>query len=80
MNRYPATHFDVCDDEESIQLHKRTIDEELLKKKPRDSVLRPLLKATFTERRMFIQNQASSVAETLQRYPALFRAAIVSQK
>ena len=61
-----------------MDMHQRSITEELLKKKPRDNVLRPLSKATFSQRRMFIQNKAVSVTQILEKYPLLHCSAIVS--
>ena len=61
-----------------MDMHQRSITEELSKKKPRDTVLRPLSKATFSQRRMFIQNEAVSVTQILEKYPLLHRSAIVS--
>ena len=54
------------------------IDTELGKAKPRESVLLPLMKSTYGERRIFILNEATSVAIILTNYPALSCPAIVS--
>lgn len=52
--------------------------EEMKKAKPRDVVLLPLMKSTFQERRIFIQNEAGTVSEIIQAYPTLSRPAVVS--
>ena len=49
------------------------------KAKPRDSLLLPLMKSTYHDRRIFIQNDAATVSEILDSYPALRRPAVVSQ-
>ena len=54
-----------------MEEHKKVIDTELGKAKPRESVLLPLMKSTYGERRMFILNEATSVAIILTNYPAL---------
>ena len=68
----------MIDDEESIELHKKAIVEELSKAKPQDSVLRPLMKSTYSERRMFVQNEAVSVKEIIEKCPALCHPLVVS--
>lgn len=52
--------------------------EEMKKSKPRDAILLPVMKSTFQDRRIFIQNDAKSVRESLEVYPALNRPAVVS--
>ena len=58
------------DDPRSIREHTKAMHEEMKKSKPRDSLLLPLMKITFQDRCMFIQNDASTVAEILEHYPA----------
>ena len=45
--------------------------EEMKKPKPRDSLLLPLMKKTFQDRRIFIQNDVSAVLDILEHYPVL---------
>lgn len=68
----------TSDDVRSIQEHNKALHEELSKAKPRDPVILPLMKSTFSERRIYRQNDAISVKETLDVYPALRRPAVVS--
>ena len=49
----------------SVAEHAKALNEEMKKPKPRDSVLLPLMKHTFHDRRIFVQNDASSVTEIL---------------
>ena len=76
--RYPIRNVGCTDDPDSIELHKRALSEELSKSKPRESVLRTLMKSTYNQRRAFVQNDACSVKEILKYYPALYRPAVVS--
>ena len=69
--RYPCTFNDNTDDIASIGLHKIRILEEMDKSKPNDSVFIPLMKSTFSERRMYIQTEATCVREILVEYPPL---------
>ena len=48
------------------------------KTKPRDQLLLPLMKSTFTIRRDYVQNEANSVKDILEKYPALNRPAVVN--
>ena len=65
------------EDELTLNQHKAAIVNELSKSKPRDTVLLPLMRSTFGERRMFILNEATSVQSILSVYPILHRPAIV---
>ena len=77
LKRYPVTSFKstLFDDAASIQSHLKTINEEL---KKRDQLLLPLMKSTFTIRRDYVQNEANSVKDILEKYPALNRPAVVN--
>ena len=66
------------EDPRSVMEHNKAMHEEMKKPKPRDSLLLPLMKKTFHDRCIFIQNDASSVSEILEHYPALARPGIVS--
>ena len=77
--RYPVRVYESeCDDQVSIAEHNKALSEEMKKAKPRDSLLFPLMKKTFNSKRLFIQNDASTVAEILDQYPSLVRPAAVS--
>ena len=81
LRRYPVNaggSARVPEDADSVEEHKKAVATELKKAKPRDSVLLPLMKSTYSERRMFALNEAASVAVILKTYPALSRPAIVS--
>ena len=58
--------------------HNKARHEEMKKPKPRDSLLLPLMKKTFQDRCIFIQNDASAVSDILEHYPALGRPVVVS--
>ena len=80
IRRYPVQSNASLPDEDpqSIESHKKAIEDELAKAKPRDTVLLPLLKLTYSERRMYIQEVAASVSDILESYKALSRPAVVS--
>ena len=77
LRRYPVGIRSGLDDCSSIEQHKKALTNELAKSKPRDSVLLPLMKSTYNERRMYILNEAISVGNILEKYPALSRIAVV---
>ena len=67
--RYPvrvmeSTSNDAC----SIQEHNKALQEELRKAKPRDPVILPLMKSTFSEWRIYMHNDVTMVKETLNVY------------
>ena len=61
-----------------VSSNLKAICNELSKAKPRDSVLLPLMKSTYGERRIFIVNMDNSVNRTLEKFSALRRPAVVS--
>ena len=76
--RYPVRVQDsISEDPRSVTEHNKALHEEMKKAKPRDTVMLPLMKNTYRDRRTFIQNDASTVAEILEHYPALVRPAVV---
>ena len=80
LRRYPTTNHIFSsdpDNAESIEKHMKAIGSELAKAKPRDTVLLPLMKSTFANRRLFVLNDADSVNAILEEYPALSRPAVV---
>ena len=56
LRRYPVNSDSTLDSEkpETMDQHNNAITAELKKAKPRDSVLLPLLKSTYGERRIFV--------------------------
>ena len=80
LRRYPvsATTIPVVEDASDIDQHENAIKEEMKKKKPRDTVLLPLMKSTYHRRRMFVLNEAVSVSAILEKYPVLSHQTVVS--
>lgn len=78
LRRYPVGVDVSVEDQDSLDVHRKALSDELAKSKPRDSVLLPLCKSTYHERRLFIQNEATSVKQIIEKYPALSRRSIVS--
>ena len=81
LRRYPVSNSistNTHENAESLELHKKAMGTKLAKAKPRDSVLLPLMRSTYGERRVFILNEATSVQAILQTHRALSRPAIVS--
>ena len=79
--RYPihiGSQDDTEEDEESCERHFKAISKELEKAKPRDTVLLPLMKLTYSSRRAFVENEAKSVRDIFLKFPALKRPANVS--
>lgn len=78
LRRYPIVRSDAnFENEESIEQHKKALEKELGKNKPRDSVLSTLMKSTFAERRLLVLDETNSVDDILKAYPALKRPTIV---
>ena len=77
VRRYSLSSYELGDSA-TIDRHKKAISDEIGKGRPRDTLLLPLLKTTFGERRMYIMNEATCVKDILTKYPALSRGAIVS--
>ena len=76
---YPVRVQDyVPEDSHSVAEHSKALNEEMKKPNPRDSVLLPLMKHTFHDLRILFQNNASSVTEILDIYPALARPAVMT--
>lgn len=65
-------------DPSTVQVHLKGIEEGLKRSKPRESVLLPLFRSMFGERRMFVLNDASSMKEIKECYPGLTIHAVVS--
>lgn len=77
LRRYPVGVELSVKDLDSLEVHKKAIADELAKQKPRDSVLLPLYKSIYHERRIYIQNEATCVKQITEKYPALRRLSIV---
>ena len=69
----------ISDDPRSTAEHTKAMIEEMKKSKPRDSVVLPLMKSTFPDRRLFVQNDAGNVTEILESYPAFSRPAVINK-
>ena len=69
LRRYPVNSDCSVDSDnaESLEQHNNAISTELKKAKPRDSIS---LKSTYGERHIFVLNEAESVCNILERYPA----------
>ena len=80
LQRYPVKVNARCvDDEQCIDRHLKAIKEEMEKARPRDTLLLPLMKSTFSTRRSMIQfEEDKCVLDILKEYPPLSRPAVVS--
>lgn len=80
MKRYPPRlHNDTREDNETTAQHLAAMVSEMGKKKPREIVLLPLLRRTYSARRDFITStERCGVAEILKEYPGLQIPAAVS--
>ena len=79
LRRYPlsSTTSPLILDPESLAKHEQAMKAELSKSKPRDTILLPLMKSTYHNRRIFILNEVASI---LVKYPVFScSAAAVSQ-
>ena len=67
LRRYPVTNLVEIEEDnpDTLERHKKGIDNEIEKTKPRDIVLLPLMRSTYGERRMYILHDATSVRDTL---------------
>ncbi len=83
LRRYPVNTLSAAEENaaeenaDTLERHNKAITIELGKAKPRDSVLLPLMRSTYGERRMFILNEATSVGTILTKHPALCRLSVV---
>ena len=59
------------EDHASIQVHLKGIEEELKRADSQDTVLLPFFRSTFGERRLFVLNDATSMKEIQDCYPAI---------
>lgn len=72
LNRYPisSTSLDTVtqDDPETLEQHKKAMSKELDKARPRDAILLQLMKSTYTNRRMFILDDSSSIQQGILHF------------
>ena len=80
LMRYPIkSQQGVLDDPQSVQGHLKALETELKKAKPRESIVLPLMKSTFSSRREWILDTEETIDSALKKYPALSRPAVVSK-
>ena len=77
VRRYPVSSYELSD-AAMMERYVKAISDEISKGRPRDTLLLPLLKSTFGDRRMFVMNDATCVGDVLTVHPALSRTAVVS--
>ncbi len=71
LRRYKFHNSDVIEDPASVTKHIAAIEEEMKKSKPRKSLILPLMKKTFCDRWEFVQHDAISVKDVIEKFPAL---------
>ena len=69
----------VLDDPQSLQGHLKALETELKKAKPRQSIVLPLMKSTFSSRHKWILDTEVTIDSALKKYPALSRPSVVSK-
>ena len=77
-DRYPPLALSDVSDEATNSRNKEALDKELSKKKPIKFTILELMELTYGCRRDYVVNEARSVHEILEKYPALSRPDIVS--
>ena len=70
VNRYPPVNEAEMLDEDVYQKHLKTLNNELEKSKPKKDVLIDLMAVTYSNRRTYILEQAESVQEIIEKFPA----------
>ncbi len=81
LRRYPIgiTTCRLQEDIGSLDEHQKALSIEMAKAKPRDTVILPLMKSTYSKRRMFIEAEAGCVQDVMKEcHSALKRPAVVS--
>ena len=75
IRRYPITisRSGTNPDQETINQHTKAIANEMTKGKPRERILIPLMKSTFSACWLYVTKDATSIEEILKKYPALKR-------
>lgn len=85
LSRYPVTSalagnlVEVAEDSRSLEEHIKAMKEEMSKQRPRSSLLAPLMKSTYKDRRNFILYDIVPVATVIDKYPALSQPAMVNK-
>ena len=79
LHRYPIKfHGSDIEDPASVTKHIAAIEAEMKKAKPRESLILPLMKKTFHNRWEYIQHEANSARDIIEKFPALKFSAVVS--
>ena len=73
VNRYPPVNEAEMLDEDVYQRHLKALNNELEKSKPRKDVLVDLMTVTYSNRRTYILEQAESVQEIIEKFPAFLK-------
>ena len=76
-NQYPPIDPLGASDETTYERHMIALDNELKKDKPRKDIVAELMRGTFVQRREFVLNSATSVADILKKYGGLTMADVV---
>lgn len=80
LRRYPSAVAELQGqvNKETAEEHCKLMNAEAAKKRPRCSIIRPLMKVTYVTRSLYIQTEANSVKEILETYAALELPSVVS--
>ena len=85
LSRYPVTSalagnlVEVAEDSRSLEEHIKAMKDEMSRQRPRNSLLAPLMKSTYKDRRNYILYEIVPVATVIEKYPALSQPAMVSK-
>ena len=77
FDRYPPLNPSEVSDDSTQERHLKALDQEMKKEKPRVAVLLELMELTFSHRREYVLNVASSVEDILKKFPALCQPDVV---
>ena len=75
--RYPPINTDSSVEPTLEKRNLEALSKETGKPKPRKEVVLPLMKSCFFSRRQYVMNDAQSVIEILEKYPALKMPSVV---
>ena len=78
LHRHPLKMAKPTEDDDSCEKHLKALESEMNKEKPRDSILLPLMKSTFTIRISTMQDEDCTVSEVVSTYGALSHPSVVS--
>nr|XP_037286315.1 uncharacterized protein LOC119179350 [Rhipicephalus microplus] len=73
-----ALNLNDAEDEDSIAAHIAGMQKEMLKASPNYEYLMDSISRTYSERRLWISKEIPSVADVVEKYPALTTSTIVS--